>query len=173
MNTITLKDFMETTNYRISEGGDYGWHCYGPNAYSFDCWTGETECGWSASIVFDRINQIGYQVEVCDYNKNCAYRFINPDFKSAYNAEAFTKGIPANQAWDNINFIDLDLIDDFLEKLRAIVNDIPYDNRVQIEIDLDDAEIFDLMTMAHKKDITLNKLIANILQQVIDTKEIE
>jgi len=127
MNTITLKDFMETTNYRISEGGDYGWHCYGPNAYSLSAWNGiNGRGGWSANIVFDRINQIGYQVEVCDYNKNFAYRFINPDFKSAYNAEASTKCIPANEAWDNINFIDLDLIDDFLEKLRAIVNDISY-----------------------------------------------
>jgi hypothetical protein len=37
-----------------------------------------------------------------------------------------------------------------------------------IELDLDDDELFRLMRLAHEQDITLNQLINNILQQVVD-----
>jgi len=37
-----------------------------------------------------------------------------------------------------------------------------------IELDLDDDELFRLMRLAHEQDITLNQLINNVLQQVVD-----
>jgi hypothetical protein len=37
-----------------------------------------------------------------------------------------------------------------------------------IELELDDQELFRLMQLAHEQDITLNQLINNILQQVVD-----
>jgi hypothetical protein len=40
-----------------------------------------------------------------------------------------------------------------------------------IELDLDDDELFRLMRLAHEQDITLNQLINNILQQVVDMHE--
>ena len=42
------------------------------------------------------------------------------------------------------------------------------DNRVEIELNLDEHEIYQLAMEAHKRDITLNKMIENILQEVID-----
>jgi len=40
-----------------------------------------------------------------------------------------------------------------------------------VELDLDDDELFRLMRLAHEQDITLNQLINNILQQVVDMHE--
>jgi hypothetical protein len=40
-----------------------------------------------------------------------------------------------------------------------------------IELDLDDQELFKLMQLAHEQDITLNQLINNILQSVVDMHE--
>jgi hypothetical protein len=40
-----------------------------------------------------------------------------------------------------------------------------------VELDLDDQELFKLMRLAHEQDITLNQLINNILQQVVDMHE--
>lgn len=37
-----------------------------------------------------------------------------------------------------------------------------------IELELDKDELFRLMQLAHDQDITLNQLINNILQQVVD-----
>ena len=42
------------------------------------------------------------------------------------------------------------------------------DNRVEIELDLNEHEIYQLAMEAHKRDITLNKMIEIILQEVID-----
>lgn len=38
-----------------------------------------------------------------------------------------------------------------------------------VEIELDDAELFRLMQLAHEQDITLNQLINQILQRVVDS----
>jgi predicted HicB family RNase H-like nuclease len=45
------------------------------------------------------------------------------------------------------------------------------DNRKEVELDLPDTELFDLMLMAHKQDITLNQLVENILREYIDALE--
>lgn len=46
------------------------------------------------------------------------------------------------------------------------------DNRVEVEIDLEDHEILALAMEAHKRDITLNKMIEIILQEVIDKHKV-
>ena len=46
------------------------------------------------------------------------------------------------------------------------------DNRVEIELDLNEHEIYQLAMEAHKRDITLNKLIESILQEVIDKHKV-
>ena len=53
---ITIKDFMETVDYRITEGSDFGWKCFGPNSYCLDSWSGEQD-GYSIGITFDTKNQ--------------------------------------------------------------------------------------------------------------------
>lgn len=42
------------------------------------------------------------------------------------------------------------------------------DNRQEVEIDLPDDELFALMKMAHERDITLNQLVGQILEEQID-----
>jgi len=38
-----------------------------------------------------------------------------------------------------------------------------------INLELTDQELFELMRLAHEQDITLNQLIHNVLQQVVDS----
>jgi predicted HicB family RNase H-like nuclease len=42
------------------------------------------------------------------------------------------------------------------------------DDRVEVELDLNEHEIYQLAMEAHKRDITLNKMIESILQEVVD-----
>ena len=46
------------------------------------------------------------------------------------------------------------------------------DNRVEIELDLEEHEIYLLAMEAHKRDITLNKMIEMILQEVVDKHKV-
>jgi hypothetical protein len=164
---ITLKDFMEAVDYKITEGSEYCWQCFGPNAYRLDSWNQEQE-GHTISIVFDTRTQEVYEATAYDYQRNRAYRLINPDFKSAHDAEATDRDVDFNQAWDDVNYIDLDTDNDFLEKAAAIVANEEYDTRVQMPVDFTDDELLTYMKMAHERDMTFNQFVEMALRAAID-----
>ncbi len=160
---ITVRDFNEAVNHRITEGSEYLWQCYGPNAYRLDSWNGDQD-GHTVSIVFDTVTQTVYEASAYDYQNNRAYRLINPDFKQAYYDEATDKSVNADQAWDDVNYIDLEVDDDFLEKAQAIAEGLDYDTRVKVPVELPDDVMLELMKQAHEKDITFNQLMEEVLQ---------
>lgn len=167
---ITMRDFMETVNYRISEGSDYGWTCYGPNAYQLDSWNGDQD-GYSIGIVFDTDTQIVYQMEANDYKNNRAYRWFHPDFKKKYEEDAETRMVDLDEAWDGVKYTDLEVTEDMLEKAQAIVDGEEYDTRVRIPIELDDQELMVLFKMAHERDMTFNNFVGEILLKEITRLE--
>lgn len=165
---ITLKDFFEVTEYRVTETSDYLWSCFGNNAQSMDYWNQDHD-GHSVCIVFDRLTQTVYSFEVADYSRDRAYRYINPEYAQAHRDEVVRRNIDDN-AWDDVPWTDIEVEEDILEKARAIVSGQEYDTRVQVPIDLADSEWFKLMRMAHDRDITLNQLVEQILVDVINQK---
>jgi len=164
---LTVKEWMELVDYRITEGSDYGWMCFGPKAYSLSSWNGEHD-GYSFNIVFDNTDQTVYTVEVCDYKNDRAYRIINPLFKSAYDNESDDRGVLGNQAWDEVDWIDLESDDDFIQKGLAIRAGEDYDTRVSVPLDLPDDLLFELMKQAHEQDITLNELMEQVILDAIE-----
>lgn len=163
---ITLKQFMETVDYKITEGSDYTWTCYGSNAYRLDSWNQDQD-GHTVSIVFDTRTHEVYEVTAYDYSRNRAYRLINPAYKDAHSAEGSERGVDIDQAWDDVNYVDLDVEEDFLEKARAIVADEDYDTRVQVPVNFTDEELLRYMTLAHERDITFNQLVEEALRHAI------
>jgi len=162
---ITLKQFLETVNYRITEGYAYQWQCYGDRAYGLDSWCGSQD-GSTFSIIFDQGDQTVYQVEAHDLANGRAYRMINPLFAEAHALECAARSVP-DVAYDDVEFTDLEADDDFLEKATAIFHGREYDTRVSIPVDLPDATLFALMKQAHEQDITLNQLMENVLREAI------
>ena len=168
---ITMKEWMELVGYRITEGSDYGWQCYGPNVYQLDSWNGEQD-GHSFSIIFDTRDQTVYEVQAHDYVHQRAYRMINEDYAKKMKKEAKRRDVDRNEAWDEVNYVDLEVDDDFIQKCLAIREGEDYDTRVVVPLDLDNDLMFDLMKMAHEKDITLNQMVEEVLRRVIDEKTI-
>ena len=164
---ITLKDFMETVDYKITEGSDYCWNCYGPNAYRLDSWNQEQD-GHTVSIVFDTRTQEVYEASAYDYQRNRAYRLINPDYVQAHKDEAGDRNVDVDQAWDDVNYTDLEVDGDFLEKARAIVAEEDYDTRVQVPVEFTDEELFRYMKLAHERDMTFNQLVEEALRHAIE-----
>ena len=172
LNMITLKQFFETFDYRITEGDQYGWECYGPNAYTIDSWNGiHGAGGFAGSVVFDTQTQTVYEAEVCDYTRDRAYRLINPAYIEAHKKEVTNRGEWANKAWDDVKFVDLEVEEDWLEKAQAIVAGKDYDDRVQMPLTLNDDQLFELMKLAHQSDVTLNKMIETVLKEHIEQYE--
>ena len=170
---ITMKEWMELVDYKITEGDSYGWSCFGPNAYQLSSWNGvHGKGGYSFNIIFSTKSHKVYEVEVCDYTNDRAYRMINPDYVKKHNKEAKHRGELGNQAWDDVDYVDLEVDDDFFQKSLSIkAGEVNYDNRVQVPIDLPDDMMFEMMKMAHERDITLNQMVEEILKQVIEKTE--
>jgi predicted HicB family RNase H-like nuclease len=166
---ITMKEWLELVDYKITEGSEYGWDCYGPNSYSLESFSN----GYNFGIVFSTKTQKVYEVSVCDYINNRAYRMINPNNVEKHRKEATERGISLNQAWDEVEYVDLEVNDDFIQKGLSIKNGKDYDTSVLVTIDLSDDLLLQAALEAHKQNITLNEYINLILtKRVSDEKEI-
>lgn len=169
---ITMKEWMELVDYKITEGSDYGWQCYGPNSYSLDSWNGvHGTGGYSFSIVFSTKTQKVYEVSMCDYTNDRAYRMIVENKQEKHRKEAESKSELANQAWDDVNYVDLDVDDDFFQKALSIKAGETYDTRVSVPVDFSDEELLQYMKIAHERDITFNELVERALRQVIESRQ--
>tara|TARA_R110000803_G_scaffold49656_2_gene103302 strand:- start:1835 stop:2347 length:513 start_codon:yes stop_codon:yes gene_type:complete len=167
---LTLKEFMDLIDYKITEGSKYQWECFGTNAYTLDSWDGDYQ-GHSFSILFDTQTQVVYQVEAHDYKNNRAYRMVNADFSAAYTAECLERGVNEKQATEVVDFVDLDIVDDFIQKCLAIKAGEDYDTRISVPLELDDDMMFDLMKLAHARDITFNQMVELTLQEALSNAE--
>ena len=166
---ITLKTFMEIVDYRISGGSNYCWQCFGPDAYSLDAWNGDHN-GYSLSVTFDTKTKIVYCTEACDYRTNRAYRMINPEYKTSHDNDVKNRGY-GNEAWDDVNWCDLETEEDFEQKARAIVAGEDYDTRVTIPIDLPETELMMLFKMAHEADVTFNAYVEQLLRDSLEDED--
>ena len=164
---ITLKEWMELVDYKITEGGPYGWTCYGPDAYTLSMWNGvHGKGGYSSNVVFDTEDQTVYEVEFCDYTNDRAYRIINPDYKKDHDAEVEHRDLD-DEAWDGVLFTDLEVVDDFIQKSLAIKAGEDYDTRVSIPVEFTDDELLKYMTLAHERDMTFNQFIEEALKEAL------
>jgi hypothetical protein len=153
---ITLKEWMEVVGYRITEGSVY--NQFGSDAYCLDSWSGSQD-GYSLSIVFDTKTQVVYKVEAHDYQNRRSYRQVNVFYQDQ---------VTDSVAYDDVEFVNLDLHDDWIEKAIAIVAGEDYDTRVQMQVEFSDDELLTYMKMAHEQDVTFNQFVVNALQQAID-----
>ena len=166
---ITMKEWMELVDYKITEGDTYGWSCYGPNAYRLDSWNGvHGKGGYSFSIVFSTKSQKVYEVSVCDYTNDRAYRMINPKFQEKHRKEAEHKSVLANQAWDDVDYVDLEVLDDFIQKCLAIKAGEDYSTDISVPIDLPDDLLMFAFKSAHEKNMTFNDWMNQVLRDFVD-----
>jgi hypothetical protein len=166
---ITMKEWMELVDYKITEGSEYMWSCYGPNAYRLDSWNGiHGKGGFSFSIVFSTKTQKVYEVSAYDYTNERAYRMIAENKQEKHRKEALARNVNLDEAWDDVDYVDLDIVDDFIQKCLAIRAGEDYDTRVQVPIDIPDNELLQYMKMAHERDMTFNEFVETALRFAIE-----
>jgi len=164
---ITMKEFMELVDYKITEGSKYGWECYGPNAYILDSWNGEQD-GHSFTIIFDTKDQTVYEVLAHDYVNNRAYRMVNPDFEKKMKKEAKRRNVSKKEAWDDVDYVDLEIDDDFIQKALAIKAGEDYSTDVSMPLDLPDDLLMFAFKQAHAENMTFNDWMNKVLREFID-----
>jgi hypothetical protein len=164
---MLLKDWLELIDYRITEGYDYQWQCFGGLAHGLTHWDDSEQDNPSFTIIFDRGDQTVYQMEAWDYRNNRVYRWTNPNYKAEFDDECRIKNVD-NMAYDSVPFTDLEVEDDFFEKAQAIYDCEDYDNRVKVPVNFTDEELLTYMKLAHDRDITFNQLVEEALRAAMD-----
>ena len=166
---LDMKEWMELVDYKITEGDNYGWSCFGSNSYQLSSWNGiHGKGGYSFNIVFSTKTHKVYSVEVCDYTNDRAYRMINPEYVKKHEKEAKNRGVNMNEAWDDVEYIDLEIDEDFIQKAQAIKAGKDYSTDISVPLDLPDELLLEAALNAHRQNITLNEYINNALREMID-----
>ena len=166
---MKLAQINEAMNHQITGGSEYQWQCF-PDARFLDY---ESEYA-HVSILYSTVDQTVYQADTSIKRDMWSkdekpYRWTNPLFKDTYLNEAKERNIDPDQAWDDVKWVELEVAEDFLEKAQAMFNGDEWDSRIQVPLDLDNDLLLQLAMEAHKRDITLNKMVEIVLQQAIDT----
>jgi len=168
---MKLAQINEAMSHQLTGGYEYQWQCF-PDARFLDY---ESEYA-HVSILYSTVDQIVYQADASikrevwsdDNRYDKPYRWTNPMFKDAYINESKERNIDPNQAWDDVKWIELETDEDFLEKAKAMFEGDYWDTRIVVPVDLDDDTILKLSMEAHKRDITLNKMVELVLQEAIN-----
>ncbi len=167
-----LKDFIEAIEYKVTGGSEYQWDCFGPNARYLDCdETEDSSSTYHASAIFDSITQQVYSIEVWDYANDREYRWIDKAYIKDHMKACTEHEVDVYESLDNLNYIDLDVAEDILEKVNAIINRVDYDTRVKVPVDFSDEDLLQYMKLAHEMDITFNELVERAIKAAIEDFE--
>ena len=159
---ISIEEFMNAVNYRITEGSEYLWGCFGNQPYRIESESDE----FTISLVFNPETLFVFEMEVWDYVNQRAYRWVSPQFIKSLKKESKNRGLKF-KGEGTYKFIDLDVPADILEKATAIANGEEYDERVMIELNMTDEEMALMARAAHIKDVTINQFVVDALEEAI------
>jgi hypothetical protein len=159
---IMLKEIMEAFDYKVSGGAEYLWKCF-PNARYIEF---ESEYAY-VNILISTVNQTVYEAVVdIKTNDEIVYRWFNPEYIDAYKKEYASRSITMD-----LDYQDVIVFEDFLEKATAIFNgDSSFDTRISMPIDIEDDVFLILAKVAHEKDITFNQYIQELIESDLINK---
>lgn len=165
---MQLSEVNNLFQHKITDGSEYLWNCYGDTVRTID-YTSKHACGY---VVFDTETHEVFEVSVSPVAgawdiEPKPYRYINPEHRMSYETEAEDRHVDPNVAWDDVKWVDLETEEDFAEKAKGMFNGQPFDTRIQVPVELDNDTLLKLTMEAHKRDITLNKMIEEILRELV------
>jgi hypothetical protein len=159
------QQFMNAIGNEPNDAWDYNWDDF-PNATVVGL---HTEFG-GLDMVYNRDTREVYEITVSpNYDASGAhfYRWVNPVWIEASKAEYEVNGLEWNDSGLGEKYIQLETVEDMLDKGVAIVSDKPYDARIEVPLDLPEQDLLVLFKRAHELDITFNELMKRALLDVI------
>lgn len=160
---MNLEKLLYATECRISESSKYLWECYGENARIID-FAGPKEEESMISAIFDSKTRKVFEVNI--NTQNAPIRWIDPEYIKGYQDESADKNIDFNNAWDDVEWTNLDTEESILIKIEEQYNT----KKCIVAVDLDDATQLALFKIAHKQGISIDELVNDILKSEIAKK---
>ena len=151
---INNKQFFDIVKFQVSSGSQYPNPVY-TSAYMVNS---NKRDEFNASCIFNLDTGAVYEIYVHDCIKYNSYRWVAEEFRDSA---------------ANMSSTSIEVEEDILEKLIAIVNGTEYDTRIIIPIDITDEEFLIMAKAAHAEDITFNEFIEKALTEAIKKFELE
>ena len=162
MNTLT--NFLKAIDYNITDSSDYNWECYGNEIRCIDSHNVDiTEC----SAMFTKNGGTIRELTMHDFEARRSYRWTDPQFEQARKDEANSIKVDDNIAYDELEFIELEMIEDMFEKMTAVTRGEEYDTRIMIPLDMTEQEFLEVARAAHALDITINAFFTMAVEEAI------
>lgn len=163
---MQLSEVMKMLDYRVIDSAPYQWKCFGPNARYLDFKSDHA----TGSVIFDTETQVIYEATIepsVMKDHDGPYRWVNEKHSDALFREAHERGVDNDCAWDDVKWINLDDSGDYLEKAKAIFDNLPYDRRIIVNIRMPDDKWLALAFEAHTRGITMNAMVNHILRRAV------
>ena len=145
-----ISDFIQLIDNNLTEVSPY----YGDSSRGKLAIISHQSKKYSLECVYSLETFEVISLSIDDYSRDVIYRFSD-----ASHSEGLAR------------VIYLEVLEDFLEKAKAIINGEEYDHRVSISLSMTKDELYDLMYAAHLKDITVNQFIIAALTDACNQDE--
>lgn len=122
-DSITLQDYLDIIDYKICDGSNFEWKCYGPNSYIYTK-TKYSPNAWDyeLTIIFDTKDKTVYELEFSEYSTDLYAKWYNPVFKEAHMDEFKVKQELYGFSDDDVAVDFTDRTDDFIKLVKETIN---------------------------------------------------
>ena len=158
---------MRVGEYRVDESGSTSWKIF-PNGRYYDALGEYGSFGLTFSIETLEVLDVTLNSELAYSHAPCSYRWINPAYKEAYLAELADDGEDPKDSGFDRDYVDIDVLEDILEKATAVLANEDFDRRVVMQLDLPKDVLDYIFRAAHEADITVNQFIEQLLLKEIE-----
>jgi hypothetical protein len=160
MNDL-FKRFLELIDYAPNDVFVHQWKSYNGATV-----LGHTNMHGYASIAIDFKSNTVIELRTSpEQGEFIEYSWLNPEYRMAVAKDA-DKHCPDHKT------VSLEVIDDYFEKAFCILNNQPVDQRIMLELNLNERELFEAMKAAHNADMSFNSYIELGLSTLIDKEKI-
>jgi hypothetical protein len=168
MNKL-LERFMIAVEYRISSSYEHLYEC-GDSSLSVLC--SDKDGVYSTEVAINLKTNDTMYLNVWDYkNKRMYNYFPDKEFMKEYLEEYAIKKPYYVHPDDVIEEVNLDVEEDYFDKLYCIINEIDYNTDVLCKLDIDDDILIKLALKAHENNVTLNDYIVRLLTEYVYNEE--
>lgn len=162
---MQLPTALASFDIRITGGSDYLWNCFG-DAKPYLLESDNEHC--TLGVVFDTHTQRVLIFEAWDKLREREYIWIEPTVRDAYEQEHKDRGFVFLESMDDKRFTEVDVEEDILEKAQAMHQGLSYDERVLVNVDMDDAVFLKVARAAHEMDVTINEFAERALEEFVN-----
>lgn len=160
-----FEEYLKAIQFKITDGSEFLWKCYGPNARFLE----SIDDNFHVSAIYDTVDQTVYEIAISStYEGDVRYKWFNPDYLEAYQAEANEREIQWDQCFDDERWAITESFDDILDKVTKILAGEEYDDRVIMKLDLGQDVIDRINQTAEMLGITPDELVTQILTQMVN-----